>query len=396
MLSTAKIFTAITVLLPILSVYLSPIEGVDLGTFIVLLFGLLCLKKRSLKFSLHAGLTIVMAYTLFYSLLITIMPDTTLYSSTSSIISRLFRFILMLIIMIGVGTTNYVDREKLIKFLRIVSLIVAVYAILQLIFFHFTGLKLINTFGPTKQGVIFHAELHEFERVYRPPSLFLEPSSAVYYLVPYLCYALFYKEMDMKLLRRNLYDALIISLGILCTTSGQGFLVIVLCWSIWLLRQIYQKHFKKALIPLFVIILMQLLGIFPDIDYTISRISAPDDGISAIDARAGGYDAFEGLDSIHQIFGTGFGNYDETIYYSSFADILFCTGICGLILVLAFLFSLFIKGQFYQKILVITMIVLMSGGGIYSATYLCFYLPILFLKPSPQSCHGNAIFKTPI
>ncbi len=171
----------------------------------------------------------------------------------------------------------------------------------------------------------------------------------------------------------DILSAMIITLGIVVSTSGQGLFIIAICWGIWGLRQMRSQRITGLLI---ILICSFLFLRSYDLNYTISRITTNEE-LNAVDARSGGYELVKELPGNSIVFGTGYGNYVESIYYSSFAEILFCTGIVGLLIVLLFYLSLFIKGSLFQKVLVISSLVLMAGGGIFTPTYLCFYLPML-------------------
>ena len=142
----------------------------------------------------------------------------------------------------------------------------------------------------------------------------------------------------------------VVSAGILVTTSGQGLFILALCWGIWCLRGIKTRDFKKLVG--FLIVLIVLLSSY-DFDRTIGRIITQDE-LNAIDARSGGYLMISQLDESQLLFGVGYGNYDEEYYYSSFAEIIFCLGYFGLALVVLMYLVAFFRGRTYQKILVLS------------------------------------------
>lgn len=375
-----KAYTLLTVLLPILGVYASPISWFDLGTFLVIIFAIFCLFDKNAIIKISPFLGVLLVYTILTTGLNLMLPNSTKYSGEFSIIMRMVRFVVMLVVMLGIGYTTYFDFDLTMKYLRRVTLIVGAYAILQLLFFYATGLKLINVFGPTKQGIMFDSMLGEYETTYRPPSLFLEPSSVAYYVMPYLCYALFHKYIDQKDKKQSYIYAAIISVGVLCTTSGQGVLCVFALWMIWLFYYLITNKIQKGLIVAIVFIIAAFVILSNErVAYTLERIFISENGGSnAIDARYEGYEAFARLPMLFKIIGMGYGNYSEKIYYSSFADILFCTGILGCTLVLILYGVCFAKGTTYQKMIVIATLILMFGGGVYTAALLCFYLPVTF------------------
>ena len=363
------LYTLLTITLPVTSIYVSPFPGIDFGTMCILLFSILMLiNMPSIK--LDSYLIVLLAYFFIITIPLIIGITTNNYSSTSSVLNRLFRFILLVIMMIGFGYTTYFDEKKYTKALRVASLIVASYAIIQAVTFYFFRFKLRNIFGTERGGAVFSTSLGEYETVYRPPSFFLEPSGVSYFLTPFLCYVLFRKR---KMSGWDILSAMIITLGIVVSTSGQGLFIIAICWGIWGLRQMRSQRITGLLI---ILICSFLFLRSYDLNYTISRITTNEE-LNAVDARSGGYELVKELPGNSIVFGTGYGNYVESIYYSSFAEILFCTGIVGFLIVLLFYLSLFIKGSLFQKVLVISSLVLMAGGGIFTPTYLCFYLPML-------------------
>lgn len=366
-----NIYIFLSVFFPVLSIYASPIPGVDFGTLCVLVFALVMfMSNPSIK--MPRPLTFLLLYSALsiIPVLFGLLPE---YSSTNSILVRLLRFIVVLVVMIGFGYTTYYDENSYVKTLRFLSIIVSTYAILQTVVFNFTGIKLRNIFGLERGGAMFTSTLGEYESIYRPPSIFLEPSGVTYFLTPFLCYILFHQK---KTSRKDLFIAALVSVGIVVSTSGQGLMVLALCWGIWFFSQIRKMNISSILLAF---ILGAILFNNFDFSFSTSRITRTDE-LNAIDARAGGYELFRQMSGFDMIFGNGFGNYVEEVYYSSFAEILFCTGCLGLLIVLVFYLFLFVKGVRYQKILVLASILLMFGGGIYTATYLCLYLPLL-LQP---------------
>jgi hypothetical protein len=366
------------VFLPILSIYISPIPGVELGTFAVLLFTpYLVMKGGKMKFHFPTAMGLVLIYTILCTV-IALMGDE-FYSPPSSIILRLGRFVVLLSILIGLGVPSFYKQERYIKLLSNVTVIVAVYAIIQYVASHLYELNLPNTFGPVKQeGVIYEAINFE----YRPSSFLPEPSSATYFMVPYLCYSLF--SVESKRDKWCFQKALLISLGILCTTSGQGLLILIVCWSIWIILAIW-KSTSLSLKRLVIFLLFGLIALSQiDLNFTIDRITT-EDRMNAIDARSEGYDLIKTIPIGELIYGKGFGNYDEEVFFSSFASIIFCTGIINLILVVIMYFHFFVKGDLFSKMLVICSLVLMSGGGVYTATYICFYYPLLISNTKRNS-----------
>lgn len=376
-----KVFSLLIVILPVLAVYISPISGVDLGTFCAIIFFLIyIIVVKKLYIKRDATFWFIIFYTLIETATVLLFTQIR-YSTTNIVILRTIRFVVMVSLFVNFTNDDCIDIRFLIKTLRIVTLFVSIYAITQQVFFQITGYKLINIFGITKQGVTFERTLNMYETTYRPPSIFLEPSSVVYYVVPYLCFCLFEINYEKYFNRKTaVIDAVIITSGVLATTSGLGILMVAIAWLIWCYFRLISRNTKKmiSIIPIILgaILILNYSGL---VKFGISRVISTS-SLSAVEARTTGYNAISKLSFIQKIFGNGFGNYNESLYYTSFADILFCTGIIGIVAVAVFYIKHFIRGNRFQRCLVILSIVLMVGGGIYSATYLCFYLPLIIYK----------------
>ena len=367
-----------------LAVYISPIPGVDLGTFFVLVFGYLMLHDQQNKiYRLPRTLSVLLVYTFFTTIL---GLTGYLYSEPVNILLRMFKYLVVMIIMIGFGFPTYFDEQIFLKYLKRASVIAVGYAMIQSVCYFLSGISLPGTFGPTKVDYTpdentVGAASSVLEYFYRPTSFFYEPSHAAYFMCPFLCYILFVnKDLSEKKIR---YTAIFMSLGILVTTSGQGLVALVTCWSIWTLKEL-KKFNIKAIFLLVLAIVFIILNF--DVYRIVERVITTDE-YSGIDARKGGYDIMKETSIFKLILGFGYGNYDQTIYYSSLAEIITCTGIIGFLLTLNMYLCIYLKGVKFQKVLVIISFLLMAGGGIFTACYLCQYLPLLFYNK--WKCNGK-------
>lgn len=383
LLNSTSIFNFLCVYMPLLYIYKSPVPGVDWGTALVVLFSVSFLQGgRERGNKMPVSLIAILVYSVACTF-INLAIGTTNYSSFTSIITRTGRFVVVMVAMMGFGFNKHFVPEKYLKLLRGLTLFVAGYAMLQAIVFRFAGVKLLNVIGGVSEDFTLTSSLGEYESTYRPPSIFVEPSHASYFMVPYLCYVLFCNPSpDIKINKKRFLEAVFVTLGILITTSGQGLTVLAACWAFWLLRSAKKLNLKNIaiLITAFILLLYNF-----DFSYTINRVTTTDE-LNAVEARQGGYLLFKTLPDTYKFFGAGFGNYDDHIYYSSFAEILFCTGYIGLFLVLLLFLRPLWKGYMFQKTLAISCVLLMTGGGIYTASYLCLYLPLLLYKEKDQKC----------
>lgn len=368
------IYNFLCVYMPLLYIYKSPVPGVDWGTALVVIFAISMMSgKRQNNNAMPLALACLLIYTVVCTIL-NVSIGTKEYSAFGSIVTRTGRFVVVMIVMMGAGYSRSFVPERYLKLLRGLSLFVAAYALLQALVFRVTGMKLINVIGSVNGDLALSSALGEYETMYRPPSIFIEPSHACYFLIPYLCYILFKApSSDDKVNKAQFREALFVSLAMIITTSGQGLTVLAAVWGIWFILS--AKHLDAKRIALFAVIFVFLLYNF-DFASTINRVTTTEN-MNAVEARQGGYLLLNQLSDMQRYFGTGYGNYDDTVYYSSFAEVMFCLGYVGLILVILLFLKPVLKGQMFQKVLAISCVLLMSGGGIFTASYLCLYLPLL-------------------
>lgn len=376
-LTSYNIYNFLCVYMPLLYIYSSPVPGVDWGTALVVLCAFSFMSGKRIH---SDGMPTTLIIVLLYSIVCTIfnfVVGTHEYSNSTSVILRAGRFVVVMVTMMGFGYSSKFEPAKYLKLLRGLSLFVAGYAMLQALVYRLIGVKLINVIGGTNGDLALSSALGEYETMYRPPSIFIEPSHACYFLVPYLCYVLFCNpSTNDKINKMRFREAIFISLGMLFTTSGQGLTVLAVCWGFWFIRSAKNLNIRSLLI--FTILFVYLLYKF-DFSSTINRVTTTEN-MNAVEARQRGYLLFDTLPSTYKLFGTGYGNYDDTVYYSSFAEIMFCTGYIGLVLVMLLFLGPLRKGSIFQKVLAVSCVLLMSGGGIYTASYLCLYIPLLVYK----------------
>jgi hypothetical protein len=371
-----KWFTLLVVMMPFLSMY-TAVAGIDLDT-ILFLITIPFLVSQMINSRDKIRTSTPLLILIFYVAIITtinLLVGTTHYSSQSSIILRTGRYCLLMFTVLVLGLNDVFDYGYAIKALRTVTLLAVAYIFIQLAVYFATGFILPNSIGGALSTNIYGTTFPRLE------SFANEPAEFVYYTAIYLTYCMFNTK---QLSRKKTIEVLFISAGILISTSGQGLLVLVILWGIMFARKLVKKESRQSkafFILTLPIIAIALFGLSNSelVNYTIDRVINPASSYTAVNARSTGYQALELLPTKKLIFGVGFGNYIDYggYYYSSFAEIIFCTGIVGLILVLAVYFPIFFKGDLVKKVLVIISIALMLGGGIYTANYLCIYLSLM-------------------
>ncbi|MCI9272525.1 MAG: YfhO family protein [Clostridiales bacterium] len=388
-----KLFTFLIVLFPVFSIYGSFLPGVDFGTFCLIgltPFLLFQLIKRKGRVSFPAFLMLLLIYSVVLTL-IRLFMGTPMNTTSFSILMRMFRFVYVLGV-VFIGYRSFFDFSFGIRLLRWVTILATTYLLIQSVVFSLTGFVLPSFIpGITKlEGLTVSTTLSQYAEFYRPPSFFAEPSSYVYFVTLFLTYCLFSGDGYFSFQQR-IVTAVYITIGVLVSTSGQGMLVITVLWLVYFMRLLFQKAEGSRKVANLLIVLLIAVAVLPFlfrstlVENTLGRVFSPDDGMSAIDARDGGYEMFFRLPLLDQIFGMGFGNLPDSIYFSSIADIGYTMGFVGLFLVLLLYLTIFRRGCFYQRMLCISSVLLMLGGGLFTATYLALYLSFMFYRNASEA-----------
>lgn len=131
--------------------------------------------------------------------------------------------------------------------------------------------------------------------MYRPSGIFLEPSHMTLYTFPVLSILL----LDRKFNKKYLWKAILISLGVVFTTSGMGIVIVAALWGIYLVfylgnneeKTILQTIFSKRTAIIVLVFLGAIVGSYfcvPFVRSAIRRVLFNKSGYSvAIGGRVG-------------------------------------------------------------------------------------------------------------
>ena len=198
-------------------------------------------------------------------------------------------------------------------------------------------------------------------KLYRPSGFFLEPSHIFLYTFPIITFLLLSPNLNIWKKR----VAIILSIGVVLSTSGMGIFAVVGIWALYLLtngnvnlnaKQLTKKIFSVRTFIMFILIIVIVIIAFTEVPFfrsAVLRIFAPGDGenVSAIAGRtrrASNYvQNIEGFSSI--LFGTAGVNNDLDFSTSGFFATYIRWGIIGLVLSYAFYIEgvIKLKGPYY-------------------------------------------------
>lgn len=388
-----KIYVWIVLLLPILSMYKSPVSALDLGTFLGLPIILLC--NQTLKWKLRSSLKVtkqqhrfaksflgvcfyIIAIT-FVNVVIGLTFDKKVMESNEKLqmLFRCLKLVLTALVIIYCGF-RLMNFEYFMKVYWIIIKVAIIYIILQTICFYLFKKVLppfITRFIREDYSYILDYNYHIQLGLFRPMSIFYEPAHFCEYCIPYLTF-LFYKRPVLN--KTDFIRAIAISLGIVLSTSGIGCLFMGSLWILAFLRSLMiQKGTNVFLLFLAALCVLPIAIKIPLFQKAFARLFSSGGG--AVQIRMGsGYSIFAQIGLIAKLFGIGYGNYPPS-YAISMSYSLISLGIIGTIVLMWFLIRIILKTRGYSRALSCVMIFMMFVTMIFT-TGLTLYLPCIIFS----------------
>ena len=359
----------IIVLYPYLSQYQLGGTGIDIGTMtiVALLVSSLDGERRIewewLAFCLYCILTTLIANSLGW------MTEISLLTSAVRLVKMLVAFLYVSL------SKDDIDEYSLKRFYYKVGDI-ATYAIfLQTVLYNTVHISLRLNHGIQ----LFTGGTS------RPCSIFGEPSQYAYFILIPLAMTMFSNKNDTYYKdRRILY-----SVGILLSTSGQGYAILAGMWLLYILYKGIMLHqFSNALVSIVTILLaLIVISRIPIVQQSVSRLfsSTSETGFStAVTGRLTGFDFINELSTGRFLIGTGFGNRASgtvstggAIYYNGISSIISGSGIIGLIIFAMICVDYLRKVEFAYIAVILAMWALMFSANLFYAPYIVLYFSVI-------------------
>lgn len=241
-----KIFNWIVVLFPILSAYgLDPSH--DFGTFIVFGAGVLCMvaNVEKLRYALPNGylpfFIFAVAFSVFFA---------------KSLPLRLALFTVNLFL-----ACNFCEWDLIKTYYQKVVFWSCVFFLVQYAMAVAMGSYVLGIvpFIPTIYGQEGGSMMMDTSIIARPSSFFLEPSYFAQFLFPFVALKLY---MGGK---KDIKEAIFVSAILVLCGSGNGALLLILLWGIWLLNSKISKARKYGIVALGIAGIGALAAVNPDI-----------------------------------------------------------------------------------------------------------------------------------
>jgi hypothetical protein len=311
-----QLFSFLIALLPFTYQYASPIASVSFGELLLIPFMLFYLIKFISK-----GARFTKSYNGYYiyillSCIMTVFALVNPYFSLSDF-STVFVRMIYYSILVFVAIDN-INIKTTLKTCMIFAVIFSVYAIIQFFVYKVTGTYLPTTlsakwvFGPESGIRTDYAEYYKY--LYRPSSLFLEPSYYAIFCGPGLVFSLLSNIKSKK----NLFYGIIISLGLIVSASSAGLIIIIISWFSYLLRVVYNnKRFSiKGLLLAGTLVVLALLVFSSSISSVL--LSRTETGGSFNNRITRGLLLLDNLNIYQHIFGVGISNLSNFVNYNHF------------------------------------------------------------------------------
>lgn len=382
------IYSFVVALLPILATYASGIPGFSVADIVLVLFaGLSIFSKTKVRnrFSVKIGM-------LWCGLGGIILMNLLAFPEDVQILDMLIRTIRYFFYIFCVLYTSrkLLDVFLLKKYVKIISVIAALFMFLQWFLYNFNGYVLkgfieglelyTSDYAALDYGLLY------MQNIYRPTSIFLEPAHFARYAAVGMTLFLWSDNTRLS----DLLYAVMLTVGILISTSSQGYLLVALIWFLFAIHA--QKSIRRPAVKRVIIIALLLSPIIllgalqlPAVKDTIERSlsGSIDEHTSAVGARLGAIRVLQDLSLYEWIFGNGFGVVPSGKWLSSALYWLYGSGLFVFTIYCLFMMSSLIKLKGYQKIVLLIFFMLFFTDDCFYS-YMC----VLFLSLSLlQSIH---------
>lgn len=409
-----KFFSLSIVLSTFFRQYSSFLLGVNLGELMLILTSALVLIFDGLDLNIYKTKMLIQFYGL--CLLLTLLSfllqqHEFIAVSTFEVFSRwvrYFAYVLFIVI-----SADKLDANYTLKIYRYLCVLVALYIILQTLGYYVFSFALPVKILPipfsreSDMYLLFSGFDKYYYRAYGP---FAEPGYAAKFLLPGLALSLYDSLNDHK----NIVSVMLISVGIILTTSVQGVLLTVFSYIYFGISLLLNKEFRISLKPGIIFVFVSLILLLSYMLYSIGVLDTPIERISSIFAVSQGgtlamsstgmrvyrgFALFAALPLLYKMIGVGLGNLGNFVienniytnfdyfytslnqfeYVNAISGLLLSSGIIGGIYFLSFLTSLVKHITNQNKLIFFQLVVLFWGGDSVFSINTVLYFSLIFV-----------------
>ncbi|GEM_PF-5989977 len=360
-----SLFSFVISIVPILFTYKSFVPGVNMGELVLVIFSFFTVFTNRQTGGLWSKriMTVWYLYILFiaFNALISIAL---VNENSANIIVRTVRYSSYYLFVI-ICSRKIADVKQIMKWVLRISVIIVSVIIIQYILYYSMGMRLKFYIPSLIYTEGYNYITYSSNSLFRPASLFLEPSLIGQYLYIPLAFCLLSKT-DIN--HRYIF-AFISSAGMLLSKSLWTYIFLIVIWGIWLLSRYFAKDIKHKFRYLPLLIIVPAICIYlwntTIVQDAVSRLML--DNITesaAFRSRFSGYDVLDIFSVSERIFGIGFGNLRGFSASNYILYVLIGTGYIGVALFFLFCFISFMSVRTrWQRTALLCFFLLCWGGN---------------------------------
>ena len=331
-LNITRICTGLIAILPVIQVYKFPFTDMSCATIFILLFlpvFMLKLTEGILKQNKKILGTIPLLLYCVWGM-----------SKCAGSPIDFILFVVVYVYIAAIVVSNIFNVNRARKIVENIAVISSIIVMMQHILYYIFGLSL--------KVVVIKAWVMDYVLnsltspigLFRPSAIFAEPAHFTQYAIIGLVSILLF-NLESKI---NIKKAVIITLGILMTTSGIGIVLTLISWGLWLYKRSPKEKFGKHFFKIFsgltagtlVCFVLMQFGFFAS---AVERIFGEVDGYNAISGRLFWWDTYFSDLLMHDLlWGFGYSTLPPA-YFTGFMKIIYATGIIGFILLTMAIFK---------------------------------------------------------
>lgn len=308
------------------------------------------------------------------------------HSVDLTVLPRLIRLLFCFFITSVLGV-YFFDYQSAKKYMIRIAVVATILIIIQKVYHDLTGEYIYFLLKDNIYSEVYNAAYFknvEIQRLYRPMSIFLEPSHYCQYILFVLAIILFRTKLSIK----DMLLGAFLSIGIFVSTSSTGVIVCLVLWLAYLLSVVRAFFLERQINPRIIVVLL-LIGTaaafilvqFGDrFLFSIERIYNPNSSssTSAWDARLGTFSVFSEHETwMELLFGRGYGVINEEEWYASIPYYFSGTGILGMIAIIVLFASLYCFSNKIQRKLLFVFLILCFTTEVLTNYWLIFILPLV-------------------
>lgn len=401
-----KIVTLLICLLPLFRYYipgLKPLMFSDVAQMYLVFVGI---KRKIVKrYTVHVpaqnALLLYGTYVVLATVCSAIYMPVFDYSSNITNILRLWVYIAIIILTID----SYFDKKFGFQIALKISIMNSCLTIVQLLLYKVFGEKT-SFLIPFLDAEAGYSNEKVFNLTqFRPTGLFYEPAQSVYYCLPLMIIMMFSilnPDRSTSLSRtKKIIFSLIISIGIICSESGAGAVIVPAMWILFLIYYLIKCKNIKGLL-MFALFLIALPLVFKLNFFTAALSRGTNLTVGSGSTRfLRGFLTWIQFPLRYKIFGIGYANYGVYVKFENFyteynyvqdvgyinaaGQILSGIGIIGFLFLLYFYIKTYrcCKNDLPAKIILCYLFFSMFYSSIFLGVYLIVFISYIFSRTKP-------------